>query len=40
MYRDMDLRFWLEQAEAELKGLGRCGARDAGGAIPPGPRTE
>jgi hypothetical protein len=21
MYRDMDMRFWLEQAEAELKGL-------------------
>ena len=20
MYRDMDIRFWLEQAEAELKG--------------------
>jgi hypothetical protein len=21
MYRDMDMRFWLEQAEAELKAL-------------------
>ena len=21
MYRDMDMRFWLEKAEAELKGL-------------------
>jgi hypothetical protein len=22
MYRDMDMRFWLKKAEAELKGLG------------------
>jgi hypothetical protein len=22
MYRDMDMRFWLEQAEAELRNLG------------------
>ena len=22
MYREMDMRFWLEQAEAEIRGLG------------------
>jgi hypothetical protein len=22
MYREMDMRFWLEQAEAEVRGLG------------------
>ena len=41
MYREMDMRFWLEQAEAEMKELGRrVGAiePDENGLRPPGGR--
>jgi hypothetical protein len=27
LYREMDMRFWLEQAEAEMKELGRTPAQ-------------